>query len=249
MKETAVLVTTFLRDDMLFRCIESIRQFYPAIPIFVGDNGRPSEEKTRFLEAHNCKHLMVTFDCGVSGVRNESLALIPRSYKYIYICEDDIVFTKATALSKLRKVLDSSPRMGIASGMLKYADDKEQHYEGIHWIDGDTKYVRKLLNPEWQEADGIKFCLCDLVLNVFMIRRAVWEKIKWDSQFKTALEHADFFISQKYRLVDGKPIERKRPWKIAYIPEVWAYHKMGPESPEYMRYRNRPIGFQLFAKK
>lgn len=249
MRDTAILITTFLRDDMLFRCVDSIREFYPSIQIFVGDNGRPSDEKTEFLAERNATHLMVTFDCGVAGVRNESIALIPKSYKFLFVCEDDIVFTKDTKLAKLRKVLNASPKIGIASGMLKFADGKEQHYEGTHWIDGNTKYVRKLKDPEWLDAQGVKYCYCDLALNVFLMRRTVWERVKWDAQFKTALEHADFFCSIKYSLKGGKATERKNPWRVAYVPEVWAYHKTGQESPEYMRYRQRAAGFQLFAAK
>ncbi len=250
MKETCVLITTFLRDDMLFRCVKSIRQFYPAIKIYVGDNGRPSEEKTAFLSENNCEHLMVTFDCGVSGVRNESIALIPKLYKYIFIVEDDVVFTKGTVLSKLYKAVNSSPRIGIAALMLKLNGDTEQHYEGTHWIEGDTKYVRKLKEPiEWHDAGGVKYCYCDLALNVFLMRRAVWEAVKWDVQFKTALEHADFFCSLKYRLVFGKAEERKKPWRVVYVPSVWANHAVGEETDEYKKFRRRTVGFQLFAKK
>jgi GT2 family glycosyltransferase len=250
-KDTCILVTTFLRDDMLFRCVESIRQYYPAIKIYVGDNGRPSEEKTRFLAEHNCEHLMVTFDCGVSGVRNESIALIPKLYKYIFIVEDDVVFTKGTVLSKLYKAINDSPRIGIAALMLKLNGDSEQHYEGTHWIEGNTKYVRKLKEPiEWQEAaGGVKYCYCDLALNVFLMRRAVWDAVKWDAQFKTALEHADFFCSLKYKLVHGKVEERKKPWRVVYVPSVWANHAVGEETDEYKKFRRRTVGFQLFAAK
>lgn len=236
---------------MLFRCVESIRQYYPAIKIYVGDNGRPSDEKTRFLKEHDCEHLMVTFDCGVAGVRNESIALIPKSYKYIFIVEDDVVFTKGTVLSKLYKAVNDSPRTGIAALMLKFPDGREQHYEGTHWIEGNTKYVRKLKEPiEWNEAaGGVKYCYCDLALNVFLMRRAVWEAVKWDAQFKTALEHADFFCSLKYKLVHGKAIERKNPWRVVYVPSVVANHAVGQETDEYKKFRRRTVGFQLFAQK
>jgi GT2 family glycosyltransferase len=234
---------------MLFRCVESIRQYYPAIKIYVGDNGRPSDEKTLFLQEQNCEHLQVTFDCGVSGVRNESIALIPKTYKYIFIVEDDVVFTKATVLSRLHKVLKASPRIGIAALMLKLNGKDEQHYEGTHWIEGNTKYVRKLKEPEWYDADGVKYCYCDLALNVFLMRRAVWDAVKWDEQFKTALEHADFFCSLKYKLVYGKVEERKKPWRVAYVPSVCANHAVGEETDEYKKFRRRTVGFQLFAKK
>jgi GT2 family glycosyltransferase len=193
---------------------------------------------------------MVTFDCGVSGVRNESIALIPKKYKYIFVVEDDVLFTKATVLARLHKALAASPQIGIAAVMLKKNGKDEQHYEGTHWIEGNTKYVRKLKEPiEWQEAGGVQYCYCDLALNVFLMRRAVWDAVKWDVQFKTALEHADFFCSLKYKLVHGKIEERKKPWRVVYVPSVWANHAVGEETDEYKKFRRRTVGFQLFAQK
>jgi len=45
MKDTAILITTFLRDNALFKCIKSIRRLYPNIAIFVTDMGHESKEK------------------------------------------------------------------------------------------------------------------------------------------------------------------------------------------------------------
>ena len=93
---TAIIITTFLRDALLMRCVESIRKFYPDIPIFVGDNGNPDDKKTEFLKAAKCTHFQLPFDLGVAGVRNETLKLIPPEYEYLMIIEDDTAFTDKT---------------------------------------------------------------------------------------------------------------------------------------------------------
>jgi len=239
MKDTAILVTTFLRDELLFRCIKSIRKYYKDIPIFIGDNGRPSEKKTKFAERYNCVLFELPFDLGVAGVRNESLKRIPDEYEFIVICEDDIIFTKETKLECWRKILDAEPDVGIVGGLLITPDGDEQHYEANTWIENDTHYIEKVENPEWRAVDGINYFLCDLILNVFMMRRAVWDKVKWDEQFKTALEHSDFFLRVKY---DSK-------WKVAYTPDVYMVHDSNKENTEYLKYRQRPVGWRLFGRK
>jgi len=49
MKNIAILITTFLRDDALFACVKSIRGFYLNIAIFIADMGHESKAKDDFL--------------------------------------------------------------------------------------------------------------------------------------------------------------------------------------------------------
>jgi len=240
LKDTAILVTTFLRDECLFRCIKSIRKYYPEIAIFIGDNGYPDKGKKRFCTQHKCKLFELPFDLGVSGVRNESLKLIPKKYKNIVICEDDIIFTNGTKLEGWKEILNKKKNIGIVGGLLKINDVKEQHYEANVKIENNTHYIQKIEYPEWEKIGKMRYFTCDLVLNVFMMKRVVWEKCKWDNQFKTAFEHSDFFMRIKY----------DTPWKVAYTPDVWMYHKkdMGIKTG-YAKYRERPAGWSLFGKK
>jgi len=239
-KSTAIMVTTFLRDECLYRCIKSIRKYYPEIAIFIGDNGEPNKQKKKFCQQHKCKLFELPFDLGVSGVRNESLKLIPKKYKTIVVCEDDIIFTEGTKLEKWLEVLDKKDKIGIVGGLLKTNEVKEQHYEANIKIENDTHYINKIEYPEWKKIGKIKYFLCDLILNVFMMRRIVWEGCKWDNQFKTAFEHSDFFLRIKY----------DTPWKVAYTPDVWMYHKKDMViKTGYTKYRGRPAGWKLFGKK
>jgi len=239
MNNTAILVTTFLRDDCLFRCINSIRKYYPDIPIYVGDNGDPTQEKRDFCSKHQCKLLELPFDLGVAGVRNESLKLIPEKYEYIIICEDDIVFTKNTDLDKWYQILQEDPEIGIVGGLLRRGNGAEQHYEANTWIENGTHYIEKIQNPDWKTTGNVKYFLCDLILNVFMMKRKVWKDCQWDAQFKTAFEHSDFFLRIKY----------DTQWKVAYTPDMWMYHKDGIQTGRYNSFRKRPVGWQLFGKK
>jgi len=239
MDETAILITTFLRDNLLFRCVKSIRQYYPDIPIYVGDNGYHTDEKRQFCKEQHCAYLELAFDLGVSGVRNEALNAMPEKYKYILICEDDIEFDGETDLVKLHAVLKAEPEVGAVGCRLKTAKDADQHYEGRIWIDSDTYYIERIDEPGWRETNGIRYFLCDIILNAFLMRRRVWLDCPWDEQFKTALEHSDFFLSLK----------TKTGWKVAYTPDCAAWHRQEKDDERYLEFRQRPTGWRLFAKK
>lgn len=238
--KTAVIVTTFMRDGLLQRCIESIRKFYPDIPVFVGDNGRPATAKTEFLKAAKCVHCQLAFDLGVSGVRNETLKLVPPEYEYLMIIEDDIVFTDKTRLESLRAALDDEPFIGLCGCLLMLKDGREQHYEAKVYREGDTHFIEKIDEPRWKEIeDGVRYTAdYNLILNVFMMRRKVWEDNPWDPQFKTALEHCDFFMG----------LQTRTEWRVGYTRDVSMQHL--PESTDdYKKYRCRPVGWKLFGEK
>ena len=238
MNNTAVLVTTFLRDDHLFRCIKSIRKFYPDIAIYVSDNGEWSSEKTQFCLDHNCIYHKLSFDLGVSASRNEVLKLMPKKYKYIVICEDDIVFTKHTKLETWHTILETDPDIGIVGGMLKVNDTIEQHYEAEIWIKNSEYHIKQVTEQRKTES-GDPYFKCDIVLNFFMMRKRVWNENPWDTQFKSAFEHSDFFLRLKYQT----------GWQVAYTPDVCACHNRGDVNSRYKKYRKRVTGWTLFADK
>ena len=258
MDDVCILVTTFLRDNLLYRCIKSIRKYYPDITIFIGDNGKETREKNEFCTKYNCKIFKLSFDLGVGGTRNESLKHVPEKYKYIAIIEDDIVFTKGTKIENWLKILKEEKEVGLVGCLLKRDDQTEQHYEANTWVEGDTHYIRSAEIPQWKEIDGIRYTILDMILNVFLMKRETWEQVQWDPQFKTALEHADFFMRLKYECDDkDQPILNKDkslklrecPIRVAYCPDVWMYHRHDDQNSYYRKYRTRPVGWQLFGKK
>jgi cytidyltransferase-like protein len=259
MNDTVILITTFLRDELLVRCLKSVRKFYPDIPLYVGDNGYATTAKKALCKKIGAIYLELPFDCGVGGVRNEAIARLPERFRYIAIIEDDIVLREKGALERWRAILDAEPGVGIVGGKLLLEDGKEQHYEATTWIKGRDHHIKAVENPEWRTTpDGTRYFLCDLILNVFLIRREVWDEVQWDEQFKTAFEHSDFFLRLKYAqetttrqpVFDdaGKLVERPEPIRVAYAPDV-VFDHLPEEDAQYKKYRRRPAGFALFGDK
>ena len=240
--DVAALITTFMRDEALYACIQSIRQYYPKIAIYVGDNGRTNTKKRAFLKSHRCVYVKVPFDCGVGETRNRVFKKLPERFQNVVICEDDILFTDETRLENWATVLHNEPEIGIVGGALKKADTKilnEQYYEAWLYAKAATLYVERIERLDWRGAGGVRYAPCDIVINVFMMRRKVWDDQKWDAAIKTWPEHEDFFFALK----------KKAIWKVVYTDSVSMIHKSVPYPEEYAKFRVRIDGIRYFARK
>ena len=252
--DVAVIVTTFMRDKSMFRTVKTIRKFYPTIDIILADNGHPTPEKSAFAESYDCQLVEVPFDSGVTVTRNAGVrALDKRRHAYVVIVEDDIGFTTATDFGAWRAVLDAEPEVGVAGGLLRllteHAGESEQHYEATLEISADdrTAYLRKIEAPEWKKTrSGVRYHFADIVLNVFMARRATLDAHPWDENIKSAPEHCDWFFGLKYRA------PATVPRRVVYCPDVALVHfrdLAGFVDEDYKAYRQRPGAFRHFADK
>lgn len=241
MEDTAILITTFLRDDALSGCVKSIRKHYLDIAVFIANTGHASNKINELCSFHRCTLVKVPFDSGVCYARNEAMALIPKEYKYIVILEDDIVFNKKTKLETWRAILQGHKDIGIIGcevQKINGAEKKIQDYEASIRIENDAVYVDKIKTPKWQESEGSRYFYCDIISNVFMMRQDIWQIIKWDEQYKTTPEHTDFFLLLK----------RNTDWKVAFTDSVSIDHRVCG-SPEYTMKRRRTDGYRTLAEK
>jgi len=240
--DVAILVTTFMRDSALFQCIKSIRAYYPNIAIFVADNGKPNEKKKQFCKTHECTLVTSPFDSGVGSARNAVFSVLPEQYRHVVICEDDVLFTDETRLENWIAVLEAEKDIGIVGGVLKKYSTKTltvQNYEAWLYAKAAMLYVEKIDRFDWKMTCGIKYALCDIVINVFMMKREVWNSQKWDADIKTWPEHEDFFFGLK----------KKTDWKVTYTDTVSLIHKAASYEEPYAKHRMRIDGVGIFAKK
>jgi len=243
MKDTAILITTFLRDDALFACVKSIRKYYLDIKIFIVNTGQSSDKIDKLCSYHRCTLIKAPLDSGVCCARNEAMALIPKEYKYVVILEDDIVFNEKTKLETWRTILREYEDIGIVScevQRLNGMNKKVQDYEANIRLENDIIYVEKIEVPKWRGKGETRHFCCDIVPNVFMMRRDIWETIKWDEQYKTTPEHTDFFLLLK----------RNTDWKIAFTDSIsMEHHIQRYSSHEYSAKRRRTEGYRALGEK
>ena len=219
MKDVGIVVVTFIRDHVLINCLNSIREFYPNISIYVIDQGKTSYHKEVFMYKNNINHFRVPWDTGLSASRNIGCSIAKE--KYIMICDDDFIFTEETKLENWKIVLDDRPEVGLVAGQL-ITRGQRWNYE-YHLELFDNGYIMKEIRGiDWHKTNGIPFHYADLVLNFFLMRKETWNDVSWDANYKIVHEHLNYFLDLK-----------ETKWRVAYTPSVVARHDKGPAQDEY----------------
>ena len=194
MNRVAVMVKTFLRDGYLRTCVKGLQEFFPDAKIVVIDDGVESFEKIRLyadlrLAGHSC--IWLPFDSGFGAKANAAIEHCDR--EFVLIASDDFDFKDRVArrsVEKMLEVLDSDPFIDVASGRVN-----SRPYEGLLTINGehcreDRGYRETRVTP-----GGVTYHLCDLTVNFSLIRRRVFDQVRWDGDVKIGGgEHGAFYI-------------------------------------------------------
>jgi len=224
MKDVGIVVVTFIRDNVLIGCLNSIRKFYPEISIYVVDQGKTSYHKEVFMFKNKINYFRVPWDAGLSASRNIGLSVAKE--KYVMICDDDFIFTEKTKLENWKEILDAHPEIGLVAGQLITNGQRWNYEYNLEFFDNGY-YMKEIRGVDWHETQGIPFHFADLVLNFFLMRKETWSDVPWDADYKVAHEHLNYFLDLK-----------KSKWKAAYTPSVIANHDRKPAQDEYEILRN-----------
>jgi len=119
-KDIGLGISTFLRDDSLFRLVNSILAHLPEFKMYIVDQGNHSEEKDKLYAkltklGHTIKY--ISYDSGISKTRR-ILKEICKEEFLVYM-EDDFQATSKTNLYKLKEILDENKDLGIVGGNLE----------------------------------------------------------------------------------------------------------------------------------
>ena len=242
-----ILITAFLRDDKLFKEVNSILQycdkddlFRKWIRIYIADQGNPewSEEKQRFydqLRANGHKIFKTPYNSGLSYNRN---FLVEQSNEpYLMIIDDDFEFTEKTDLTQMIEILNHREKNGIVGGDI---DERPPYHANLMFeVKGGINHLYRIqkMNQE-QNVKNYKYYYTDIVLNFFLAKRKVLEDVKLDNNLKL-VEHSDHMLR----------IKRDSDWKVCYCPDVTCRHQRGRDSDEYRNFRHNHNYVQMFLDK
>lgn len=259
--DLAFLIKSFERPHMVDRCIDSIRDQWPAARIYVFDDSR----KPRKFDGVTASWTH-TYDGGVCYGRNE---LIRRTGEpYIVQVDDDYIFTDKADVLYLARLLESHNdyvlagckcrhRRGGGAGWTKYYGDV--------YFEGTTLNAAEPSKPV-QEFENRAFRQVDVISNFWVAKRRLFESVMWDERFVIGGEHADFFLRLQVANGDPKLVDRildlrarrmpgNRPLmprtnegmnKVAFVPSLWIDHEKSRPG-RYKRLRKRDVdGERLF---
>jgi len=237
MGEVSALIKTFLRDEYLYKCVDSLHKTYPDVKIIIGDGGYYSKKKKEFVEQRNGKYIHLPFDCGLPYGRHRLLE--QAETPYILIGDDDFYYTGDVELEKMVTLLGTAD---IVGGRVRQ-DGNIGNYQGFIEHTKNQLLYRKLLLDDWKHYKGLRYKLCDVTYNFFVAPTEVVKDVRWDENIKVAYEHSDFFLTAK-----------EKGYKTAFTPHCIVDHKPKVEIPEadqekYMKFRNRREDKEYFFKK
>lgn len=223
-------IKTFLRDSQLFNSIDGIQRNYPGARMIIADCGDLTEEKDSFYaqitrEGHIV--LDLPFDAGFGVMSNAIAAASTRPY--LLIASDDFEFNEKAAegLLQLQSVLDICDDVDIASGRVgnrfyEFFLDIAIQKDGTHIKELPAKYV-------WTPENPPRYTDCDLTVNYCLVRREVFDRVKWDNDVKIGGgEHGSWFYDCKLA-----------GFKTVRVLGVNINEQQIRNSQRYQKYRNR----------
>ena len=116
-------IRTFLRDEKLLRCVDSILRTMPDAHLIIADDGEPSDTKSIYyegLEAIGHKVICLPFDSGFGHKSNAIINNLERDF--LLVGSDDFDFSApdvVVGISKMLATLDAHPELSIVSGRLR----------------------------------------------------------------------------------------------------------------------------------
>jgi hypothetical protein len=237
MYQIAICITTFLRDKLLYKTLQSIVDFYPDnCIILVADQGYSSEEKTTTMEYFksqiNMEYYTIPFDSGLSYARNFLVQKAKdMNIPYCLISADSLQFIQKYDFGPYIDTLINMPDVGII-GFEDLGAKCPWEYnmiidsKGIHLINSTDEFVR----------NSIKYKQVDICRNIFLGKTEVLLNL-WDNNLKLC-EHEDSFITLK-----------KRGYKVLWTDFIKVKRINNSNNSEYMTYRNRFKDYMKLLKQ
>ncbi|CAH1798384.1 unnamed protein product [Owenia fusiformis] len=245
-------VKTSKRLDLVKRLLLSVWDFYPKMKCIVIDDynedfAQNPDLQHFFNNSTNVIYHQAHNDAGISYGRNLALNFVKT--KYVFLTDDDMVFSSKTNITKLVDLLEHTdltiagatckpnhPFEGVFMVRPTYPNAQNTStmasYETVDLLQYPSMYFERL------QCYGQCY-VTDIILNAFLAPLEQLLKMGgWDASIKTQ-EHMDFFLTV-----------RKFGLKVADCFDVEVLHRSPANNPLRMkRMKNSNIYFKLIKQK
>lgn len=230
----ALIITTFLRDELLKENVEHLLSLLPEnITIFIGDQGKPSADKVLLYSDHSqIKYFTFPFDSGLSKSRNELVKEANKlGFKYCIIGSDSIFLNNT--IDKIENIIEvmETGEYDLVGFNLESRIPWEANINLIEGRAFELDFLRRkngIYNPWIKKYINDKFTIytVELVKNFFIAKTQTLLDNPWDEELLLA-EHERFFYEAKRNNV-----------KVGWSDYITGNYK-DFKPAEYKRYRDR----------
>jgi len=220
-EKVTVVIKTFLRPGKIHRLVQSIKKFFPDVPIIVVDDGDPLAEQHKSFPG-GVTVIELPFDSGLSAGRNAGVAAVETPY--VFLLDDDFLVDDNAPINEAVEYLEQHPEIDILGIRLKGPSGVQNFAQRME------RRGRACVRFPSQEREG-DHLWADYILNCFVARTEVLQKYKWADYLKIA-EHWEYFWR-----VRGKV-------NVALYMKGFVHHARGKSNRRYLRFRNRTHRFK-----
>jgi hypothetical protein len=235
-----LIVTTIQRPESAQRFLESVRRWFPELPIILSEQAE-EHQLVGFCAERGIQHLALKFDSGLGHARN---AMVDRvETDFFILTDDDYLFREAPNFDFCARFLDTHREfVGVVGSVCDqvpsdhgYVYSPKDHVKNMCLdVTGGALLVipRTFMPPPDIVFEGEELLRCDIGPNWGVFRRSFFvdNDVRWDERFKIgAGEHFDFFLQLKFHPT--------RPG-VAYWPKLQCDHIRG-SAGSYTQLRQR----------
>jgi len=238
MYKIAILITTFLRDSLLYKTIQTIVDNYPEdCIVLIADQGYADSEKDITLDYYksqiSLEYFKIPFDSGLSYARNFLVQKASEmSIPYCLVSADSIQFNRIYNFTPIIQFLELDEKRGIVGFDLENSKAK---WEYCMEVTPKGIQFNSPLNNNVQYLDII-YKKVDICRNIFLAKTKTLLNL-WDEELKLA-EHEMAFLEYK-----------KRGYEV-YWTDSYVFKRIsGRNNEEYETYRKRFGNYQKIMKQ
>jgi hypothetical protein len=242
----AVHIKTILREAALFAAIRSHFNVLPRglFRLYIADDGPISPRKEDLYEQLTAAHHVVArlpFDCGAPQSRNHLVTLLGHE-RFVLRADDDFELYEESNIPGLMRVMDTDHRIGALAGIERQVGRGKGTYsgeisdqQGFLTREGDCliKQPHPLGAFGYRVVHGLRYAECHYSRNLLLIRRAVFDNVRWDERLRFEQEHEDFMLQLLFQ-----------GWVLALSPDSVHRHRedLLDEASDYEVVRGRVQG-------
>lgn len=212
-RRVTMAVKTFERPDVLRRCLTSARTVFDGQIVVADDSRRPVTALGPGIDV-----IAMPFNSGVPAGRNAALDAV--GTEYVFISDDDIVFTAASDFVAAMNYLDDNDDVDLVA--LTRVDLPRWRAVEAHDASALFGGAAAPLVPYGTLIGGLR--VVPKTPQLYLARTASVQKVRWDERLRM-VDHRDFFSRAAGRIVSVQ------------ARTVQAYHLRTPFDPFYTAYR------------
>jgi len=235
--KVAIILTTFLRDNLLYKTLQTIVDNPVSDCILlIADQGYSSDEKSITVDYTKsqipCEYYKLPFDCGAYFARN---FLVKKAQElgcdYCLISADSIQFKEKYNFEPIINFLNSNEKIALCGFEL---EDSKCAWE--YEMELTKKGIKFLYPTKFITVNEIKYTKVDICRNIYLAKTKALIDSPYDEELKLGGHELNFWNL------------KQKGWEC-YWTDSLIFKRVSNTNNEYSEYRKRFSDYLQIAKQ